>query len=91
MSRIMPSLSDGRCFTNYLNACTYDQRLQNKFGQRSEPAFRRFLQANAQQAQQETRKLHICNFAFDTLSTGPALGKASYAPADLREWYRPAP
>lgn len=91
MSRIMPSLSDGRCFTNYLASCQYDQRLQNKFSQRSEPAFRRFLQANAPRVQQETRKLHICNFAFDTLSTGPALANASYAPAQLREWYRPAP
>lgn len=91
MSRIMPSLADGRCFTNYLASCQYDQRLQNKFGQRSEPAFRRFLQANAQQAQQETRKLHICNFAFDTMSTGPAVGAAAYAPVQMREWYRPAP
>lgn len=87
----MPALADGRCFTNYLAACQYDQRLQNKFGQRSEPAFRKFLQANALQAQQETRKLHNCKFAFDTMSTGPVLPKASYAPAQLREYYNRSP
>lgn len=86
MSRIMPALADGRCFTNYLASCQYDQRLQNKFSQRSEPAFRRFLQANAAAAQTETRKLHVCTFAFDTMSTGPKLSPAPYAPAMLREY-----
>lgn len=86
MSRIMPSLSDGRCFTNYLASCQYDQRLQGKFNQQTEPAFRKFLQANALMAQQETRKLHVCNFAFDTLSVGPAVLPAPYAPAMLREY-----
>lgn len=78
MSRITPALSDGRCFTNYLASCHYDQTLQTKFGQHSEPAFRRFLQANAMAAQQETRKLHVCAFAFDNVSTGPTLGPATY-------------
>lgn len=82
----MPALADGRCFTSYLASCHYDQRLQTKFDQKTEPAFRQYLQANAMAAQQETRKLHVCNFAFDTLSTGPKLPPSPYAPADLREW-----
>ena len=86
MSRIMPALSDARCFTNYLAACQYDQRLQSKFNTRSEPEFRNFLQANAQLAEQETRKLHKCTFAFDTLAVGPKLKPASYAPANFREF-----
>ena len=79
MSRITPALSDGRCFTNYLASCQYDQRLQTKFGQYTEPAFRKFLQANAMAAQDETRKLHVCAFAFDSVSTGPKLSPASYS------------
>lgn len=87
MSRIKPALSDGRCFTSYLASCQYDQVLQNKFGQATEPAFRSFLQANAMAAQAETRKLHVCAFAFDTISTGPKLSPAQYAAAPLREYY----
>lgn len=79
----MPAMADGRCFTNYLAACHYDQFLQNKFGQYTEPAFRVFLQANAMAAQQETRKLHVCGFAFDTLNVGPKLDPMPYAPAPL--------
>lgn len=86
MSRIMPSLSDARCFTNYLAACQYDQRMQSKFGKRSEPEFRNYLQNNATRVEQETRKLHVCNFAFDTLAVGPKLSPASYAPANFREY-----
>lgn len=86
MSRIMPSLSDARCFTNYLAACQYDQRMQSKFDRRTEPEFRNFLQNNATDVEKETRKLHVCNFAFDTLSVGPKLSPAPYASATLRDW-----
>ena len=86
MSRIMPALSDGRCMTSYLASCHYDQKLQNKFEQFTEPAFRRFLQANAMQVQGETRKLHVCAFAFDTMSVGPKLSPAPYAASNLREY-----
>lgn len=85
MSRIMPALSDARCFTNYLAACQYDQRMQSKFNQRTEPEFRQFLQGNASRVEQETRKLHVCTFAFDTLAVGPKLSPAPYAPANFRE------
>lgn len=83
MSRIMPAMADGRCFTNYLASCQYDQRLQSKFQAYTEPAFRSFLQNNAMTAQAETRKLHVCAFAFDTVNTGPKLGGASYTPSSL--------
>ena len=79
MSRIMPSLADGRCFTSYLASCHYDQHLQAKFGTSTEPAFRRFLQDNAMAAQEQTRMLHVCAFAFDTVNTGPTLSPATYA------------
>lgn len=82
MSRIMPAMADGRCFTSYHAACQYDQALQAKFRQPSEPAFRAFLQANAMAAQSETRKLHVCGFAFDTLSVGPNLPPAAYRPIE---------
>lgn len=81
----MPSLSDGRCFTNYLASCQYDRALQSKFGVTREPDFRVFLQANALAAQDETRKLHVCRFAFDTISTGPTLGPATYQASMMRE------
>lgn len=82
----MPALSDARCFTSYLASCHYDQKLQSKFEQFTEPSYRRFLQGNAMRAQEETRKLHVCAFAFDTLSTGPKLSPAPYAAANLREF-----
>lgn len=74
----MPALADGRCFTNYLASCHYDQRLQTKFKLPTEPEFRQYLQANALAAQDETRKLHVCAFAFDAINTGPKLEKATY-------------
>lgn len=80
MSRIMPAMADGRCFTNYLAACQYDQFLQYKFRQPTEPSFRVFLQNNAMNAQEETRKLHVCAFAFDNLAVGPKVSPAPYAP-----------
>ena len=85
MSRIQPALSDGRCFTNYKADCHVNQYLQAKFGQFTEPSFRRFLQGNAMRVQDESRKLHVCAFAFDTISTGPRLSPAPYAAANLRE------
>lgn len=83
MSRIMPAMADGRCFTNYLASCQYDQRLQTKFQAYTEPAFRNFLQNNALAAQTETRKLHVCAFAFDGVNTGPKLARAAYEPSTL--------
>ena len=82
----MPALADGRCFTSYLASCQYDQRMQAKFERFTEPAYRRFLQSNGTQVQEETRKLHVCSFAFDTLSTGPKVSPAPYAAAVLREY-----
>ncbi len=78
MSRIMPALSDGRCFTNYLASCQYDQAIMQKFRLPNEPALREFLQNNAMLVQQETRKLHVCAFAFDAMNTGPSLAPATY-------------
>ena len=86
MSRIMPALADGRCFTNYLASCQYDQRMQAKFNQLTEPAYRGFLQSNGTRVQEETRKLHVCSFAFDAISTGPKVSPAPYAAAVLREY-----
>ena len=86
MSRIRPSLADGRCFTSYLASCHYDQHFQGKFATHTEPAFRQYLQSNGLAAQDETRKLHVCAFAFDTMSTGPKLSPAPYAAANLREF-----
>ncbi len=77
----MPSLADGRCFTNYMASCHYDQQLQTKFKRFSEPEYRTFLQSNAMAAQDETRKLHVCAFAFDSVSTGPSLAPATYVPS----------
>ena len=83
MSRIMPALADGRCFTSYLASCQYDNTLQSKFQQQSAPEFRSFLQNNALAAQEETRKLHVCAFATDRLSVGPALPPAYYTAASV--------
>jgi hypothetical protein len=79
MSRIMPAMADGRCFTSYIASCHYDQQLQRKFQRFTEPDFRTFLQNNALRAQEETRKLHVCAFAFDTVNTGPKLMKQTYS------------
>lgn len=74
----MPALADGRCFTTYLASCQYDQTLQTKFNQVTASGFREFLQDNAMIAQEETRKLHVCAFAFDSINTGPKLATAMY-------------
>lgn len=86
MSRIMPALADGRCFTSYLASCQYDQVLRNKFVVPTDPAFRGFLQNNGLKTQEETRKLHVCAFARDVMDVGPALKTAPYAPSMLRYW-----
>lgn len=78
MSRIMPSLSDGRCFTNYLSSCQYDIELQKQFKQSSESSYRIFLQQNALKAQTETRKLHVCTYPFmDAAPTSPTVAPSN--------------
>lgn len=59
MSRIAPSLADGRSFTSYLSASQYNETLKEKFGLENENQYRLFLQANADDALQQTRKLTV--------------------------------
>ncbi len=59
MSRIAPSLADGRSFTSYLSASQYNDSLKGKFGIENESQYRLFLQANASDALEQTRKLTV--------------------------------
>lgn len=59
MSRIAPSLADGRSFTSYLSASQYNETLKSKFGIENENQYRKFLQANATDALAQTRALTV--------------------------------
>lgn len=59
MSRIQPAMADGRSFTNYLTACVMDSVLANRHNVYG-PAYRHWLQHNAGEAVQESRKLDVC-------------------------------
>jgi hypothetical protein len=59
MSRIAPSLADGRSFTSYLSSSQYNETLKSKFGLQSESQYRQFLQSNASDALAQTRALTV--------------------------------
>lgn len=69
MSRIMPALSDGRCFTTWVASCQYDQKMQRKFNTPGDASYRMYLQEHAMAAQDESRKLMVTECAYPFLST----------------------
>lgn len=56
-SRIMPALSDGRSFTNYVSSGIYNNYLEDKFKTESDSKYRQFLQRNAKQVEKVTNSL----------------------------------
>ena len=56
-SRIMPALSDGRSFTNYVSSGIYNNYLEDKFHTPSDSNYRMFLQRNAKQVEKVTNSL----------------------------------
>ena len=57
MSRIMPALSDGRSFTNYVSSGIYNNYLEDKFKTPDDSQYRQFLQKNAKQVEKVTNSL----------------------------------
>ena len=51
MSRIMPAMSDGRSFTNYVSSGLYNNFLESKFGVKDDTEYRRYLQKNAKEVE----------------------------------------
>jgi hypothetical protein len=47
MGRLLPALSDGRAFTDYVSSGQREEMLQRKYGVRNENEYRWFLQHNA--------------------------------------------
>jgi len=75
MSRIMPALSDGRCFTSWAPSCEYDQILQHKYNTPSDASYRAYLQEHALEAQDDTRKLTVVACAYPFMeSPAPTTG-----------------
>ena len=56
-SRIMPALSDGRSFTNYVSSGIYNNYLEDKFHTPSDSNYRMFLQRNAKQVEKVTNSM----------------------------------
>jgi len=56
-SRIMPALSDGRSFTNYVSSGIYNNYLEDKFKTPDDSQYRQFLQRNAKQVEKVTNSL----------------------------------
>ena len=57
MSRIMPAMSDGRSFTNYVSSGIYNNYLEDKFKTPEDAQYRQFLQKNAKQVEKVTNSL----------------------------------
>ena len=56
-SRIMPAMSDGRAFTNFVSSGIYNNYLEDKFNTPSDGSYRQFLQKNAKQVEKVTNSL----------------------------------
>lgn len=59
MTRITPSLSDGRSFTNYLSAGQREELAKRRYGIVDELQYRMFLQKNGDLVANDTRKLRV--------------------------------
>lgn len=55
--RIMPAMSDGRSFTNYVSSGIYNNYLEDKFKIESDSSYRQFLQKNAKKVEKVTNSL----------------------------------
>ena len=53
----MPGMSDGRCFTNFLPNCEYNEVLKNKFQLNSNNKYRTYLQENAESIMNDMKKI----------------------------------
>lgn len=59
MSRIAPSLADGRSFTSYVSASQYNESMKTKLGIENENQYRVYMQTNAKDVLRESRKLTV--------------------------------
>ena len=57
MSRIMPAMSDGRQFTNYVSSGLYNNYLEAQFKTPEDSQYREYLQKNAKAVEQKINKL----------------------------------
>ena len=56
-SRIMPAMSDGRAFTNFVSSGIYNNYLEDKFKTPEDSQYRQFLQRNAKEVEKVTNSL----------------------------------
>ena len=56
-SRILPSMSDGRAFTNYVSSGLYNNYLEAQFKTPEDSEYRAYLQKNAKAVQQKIGRL----------------------------------
>jgi hypothetical protein len=66
MSRIIPAMTDGRSFTNFVSNGQYEQLMQHKFGITDELQYRMFLQRNGRMIADESRKLRVTRVKQNT-------------------------
>jgi hypothetical protein len=57
MSRIMPAMSDGRSFTNYVSSGLYNNYLEAQFKTPEDSQYRAYLQKNAKAVEQKIGRL----------------------------------
>jgi hypothetical protein len=66
MSRIAPSLADGRSFTSYVSASQYNETMKAKLGLENENQYRVYMQKNAKDVLRESRKLTVISRKEDS-------------------------
>lgn len=66
MSRIAPSLADGRSFTSYVSASQYNETMKSKLGLENENQYRVYMQKNAKDVLRESRKLTVISRKEDS-------------------------
>ncbi|AGE51165.1 hypothetical protein PBCVCVG1_407L [Paramecium bursaria Chlorella virus CVG-1] len=57
MSRIMPAMSDGRAFTNYVSSGLYNNYLEAQFKTPEDSQYRAYLQKNAKAVEEKIGRL----------------------------------
>lgn len=59
MSRIMPAMSDGRSFTNYVSSGLYNNYLEAQFKTPLDSEYRAYLQNNSREVEKKINKLTV--------------------------------
>jgi len=91
MSRIMPAMSDGRSFTNYVSSGLYNNYLENKFRTPEDSQYRQFLQKNAGDVEKVVNQLTAYYVRPPAMPTsklnvqGDPNAKLTTAPVDYRQ------